>query len=316
MKNALKLFVFAFIVAAAFPAMSCHRSAPAPAAFETLYTNNANGEQEATIDLVSENNYGINNLPQDISSFPANEITRFTPLQDNEQFAVSYLNMRSQVGNPAILRDWQRLVIFAMRNNDIEDISELFTWDHFQGPTFQFTRDFQRVFFMDRNWNADISPSPIRNLFMADGRAGEIRRLLTDTEIVRHTGWRVSKDGRFVSFAEHVPSRAYVLRLVLFDVESKAIVGEFEWQPTSERALINIQGWTIRRFGDIFRMLGVSEIGSIDAVVEFDPVTMEFTMLWDDFALSGLSSRAFEHERAWADDTFYMNWVAPARLQR
>ena len=269
---------------------------------------------------------------KDVAALPANDdkavtatlpsasveavVTRFTPLQDNEQLAVSFQNMRSHVGNPAVLRYWQRLVMFAVRNNDIEDISELFTWEHFQGINIQFTRDFQKAFFVDSNWNADISPLPIQNLYMADGRAGEIRRLLADTEIGRHIGWRASKDGRFVSFIELDPARSFVLRIILFDVESKAMVGEFEWQPQSERALINIQGWTIRRFDNIFRIYGVSEIGSIEAVVEFDPATMEFTILWDEFALSGLSSLAFEHDEAWDDDIFNMNWVSPARLQR
>ena len=195
------------------------------------------------------------------------EPIRFAPLGDNDRFAYAIQTVRNDAG-----RGVHKMTVYAARNNDIEDITELFSWmDVRYGEVIQFTSDFRKGFFLaiQRGENPHIWT---HNLYMANGLTGEIRRLLTDTGSLL----RASKDGRFVGFL----GRGQVgesVNIFLFDIASETIVGEFEWRtewPVSG-------GWDIFRFDNGFRIYGTWERGQIIAVAELDPDTMELRTLWD-----------------------------------
>ena len=241
-----------------------------------------------------------------LSEDKANEL-RFIPLGYNERFAYSMQTVRNDEG-----RGWERMTLYTVRNNDIEDISDLFSWENVEPRGVQFTADHRMCFFLVRDvvrWGFIWT----HNLYMANGLTGEVRRLLSDTGPLL----RVSKDGRFVSFLGRDRAGESV-DIFLFDIASETIVGEFEWRtewPVSG-------GWDIFRFDNVFRIYGTWERGQIIAVAELDPETMELRTLWDktvaerDGDWEFIVSQPTRADDDWNDDVVRQRRDPTIQLQR
>jgi len=216
---------------------------------ETVYSETTNSNVDAT---------------QDSAAIPE-EITRFTPLNANERFAYSTENARDNEG-----RGWWNITLYAVRNNDINDVTELFTWEDIDWSRVNFTDDLRVCFFIDYNHiKRDFNWT--HNLYMANGFTGEVRRLITDISPL----FRASTDGRFISFLRRNLNE-YSANIFLFDVENEIMAGEFEWRVNSR-----INTWVLYRFDNIFRIYGTNEGGGILAAAELNPSTMELVTLWD-----------------------------------
>ena len=268
MKNTVKLFLFALMVTMAFLPVSCHRHTPATV-IETVYSETTSNNVDAT---------------QDPAAIPE-EITRFTPLNDNERFAYSIENARDNQGQQA----WWNITLYAVRNNDINDVTELFTWENIEWSNVNFTDDLKVCFFLarQRTENMHIWTS---NLYKANGFTGEVRRLITDTIPL----FRVSTDGRFISFIKENPDR-YSANIFLFDVENEIMVGEFEW-----RLNRTVNSWEIFRYENIFRIFGTLMGVELIAAAELNPATMEFRTLWNNAAAEDIKD--IIHVDDWRDD--------------
>jgi len=199
-------------------------------------------------------------------------VARFAPLAENERFAFTQRNVpRVPVGNA-----WN-YTLYVVRNNDITDITELFTFeDADMAP--QFTSDLRTAFILTYGRSATPPPPPNNpNPFlMIDGNAGEIRRLPGGA-------WRggmdnrVSKDGRFTAFliARDALNYRDQVNIFVFDIETETR-RQFTWHINSP-----LQGdWRIFRFENVFRIYA-NDGGYIVAVAELDPTAMELRTLWD-----------------------------------
>jgi len=205
----------------------------------------------------------------------ASEIPRFTPLQDNERFAYAIQSMRDSEGRPRM-----ELTIYSVRNNNVEDISELFTWENVRWNNVAFTSDFRKVFFIGiTRIGSGINAPQISNLYMANGNTGEIRRLITDN--LGGSSLRASKDGRFVIFQRHNFRSIDSSQFYLFDVASETVLGEFIWRPNRPEYFWAVNGWRFIRVDNIFRIIADydGDAGSL-AVADFDPETRTFISLW------------------------------------
>ena len=108
MEKVLKYFLIVFAIAAVFLILSCRRETSVLAETEII-----NSEHYSEHDIVD----------------PAVErITRFTPLNANERFAYSLERVRDNQGQQA----WWNITLYAVRNNDINDVTELFTWRRYK----------------------------------------------------------------------------------------------------------------------------------------------------------------------------------------
>ena len=268
MKHTIKLFLFALMVAMALSTVSCHRNT-STAVIETVYSETTDNNGDAT---------------QDPAAIPE-EITRFTPLNANERFAYSIENARDNQGQQA----WWNITLYAVRNNDINDVTELFTWEDIEWANVNFTDDLRVCFFLARQrtenmrvWTSD--------LYMANGFTGEIRRLITDTIPL----FRVSTDGRFISFLRRNLNE-YSANIFLFDVENEIMAGEFEWRVNG-----TVNSWEVFRHENIFRIFGTLMGIDLVAAAELNPATMEFRTLWDKSDIT--DSRDTIHVDGWRDD--------------
>ena len=216
---------------------------------------------------------------------PAQETTVFTPLADNERFAFYSFSVPL---SPAIHRP--DITVFAVRDNNVNDISALFTWENVRFNNAQFAHDFKKCFFL-----VDASPYL---LYRANGFTGEIKKVLA----LNNGNWRVSNNGRFVLFLGNSVVRLPFAHLLIFDVENEAIVGEFEWRPEIDPMFGEVF-WEVARFDDIFRIYAIDELSYITAVAEIDPETMILRTLWNDYRTVGLPSRpSYNHDLKWVDD--------------
>jgi len=295
MKSAFRFLAFALLVTTMFSVASCRSDTSAVA--EVMCTeidNSSDMPQEAT---------------QDTIILPANEIIRFTPLADSERFTYSIQG--------------RKLALYAVRNNDLEDISELFTWENVGFHGVQFTSDFRKCFFTVRVLPPHRSGTPLLNyhfkryLYTANGETGEIRRLPFYIAGV----FRVSKDGRFVGFTHpwRQPdfgnnSMWYThdhINIFLFDIKTETMT-HFEWQIDGI-----IEGsWHFLRFDNVFRIYGVGEGGFIGAVAELDPATMELSTLWDITGMSADEGKLVPFDESWEDDVYVQIRNPTVRLQR
>jgi hypothetical protein len=244
--------------------------------------------------------------------FASEVVARFTPLADNERFAFSNRQERRGAG-------WQNiLTIYAVRNNNIADISELFVWEEIRTQDLQFTGyDYRTLFF--------VGISQGMRLFRADGSSGEVR-LVMDT--IPGT-FRVSSDGRFVGYINryYLPSLEDGIRLIdweqanifVFDIEN-GITEQFFWRP--QRPSFEGLYWRIFRFGDGFRIYGILQNGSIVAAAELNPATMVLTTLWDTpfealDPILGIHAlpNLFEDDEEWMDGVFSIHSDPSIRLR-
>ena len=240
----------------------------------------------------------------------AEAVGRFTPLNDNERFAFS-----TRTISDAQRRAWQRITMFAVRNNNITNVSELFIWEPVRFETIQFTSDLKKVFFVESNtdrWGAGATLT--NNLYMANGLTGEIRRLLTDISFSSY--FRVSKDGRFILFrSRHFYIREFV-NLYLFDVEIEAIVGKFEWRPDNPVDWVTIESWELFRFDNAFRIYGTDSGRSIWAAAELDLTTMELQTIWNKIGILGWQDLPLVFDAGWREDVPIQLHDPSVRLQR
>ena len=250
-----------------------------------------------------------------VFALPADEPTRFTPLSGNERFAFSIRNFEPISGRRNI---WS-MTLYAVQENNIAAISELFTWEDLIWSSIQFTSDFRRAFFRAENnlaiWSGIQRDPNLFRLYMADGNTGEITLLLSD---FNDSSFRASNDGKFILLQRSIWRSGYVT-LYLFDVESRAIIAELVWQPPQELVLPDgqsfIEGWAIRRVDNQFQILAEGEIGGILAAALFDPVTLDLQTLWTDFRTLGLFEAPSIYGN-WDDDVILQHNDPNIRLQR
>jgi len=292
MKNTIKIFTAIFAMLVALVIVSCYRSTPVvPVADEAMRYKNTSNDHE----IIHYSTGG-------------DQITRFAPLDDNERFAFSDVGVWDG-------QRWQsEMTFYAVRNNVMEDFTILFARRSVTWPDVQFTNDYKRAFFNETRFIGDINTPEVRidSIYVADGFTGEVRRLLPD--MGNNNNWRVSKNGRFISFIRHIFSVPTVI--YLFDVENESIVGEFKLIPRIP-ANRGWNGWSIARFDNIFRIYATVEFGYIAEVVEFNPVTTELRTLWAAVDKDNGNSR-LPH----AEDSYFMDDVEKqfdnpnVRLQR
>jgi len=256
-------------------------------------------------------------------SLPAEVVARFSPLQDNERFAFAIQAVSSEQVN------MQRKVIFyAVTNNDIENISKLFTWENvIDNGGIQFTSNFRTAFFAVRGERRQPN-EPLLNhhffnsLYMANGDTGEIKKVMPNVML----SFRVSKDGRFVGFingwrlldfennifSHRERQRANIF---IFDIKNNTM-RQFEWgisRPMSEGF------WSIRRVDNIFRIYAVARGGYILAVADLAPTEMQLRTLWDRAYLEEtfeIISLPNIDAPGWYDDISFQFRNPNVRLQR
>jgi len=250
--------------------------------------------------------------------FSAEIVAQFTPLEDSERFAYSVENVRSPRGGGM----WN-MTLYSVRNNDIDNVSELFVWEDVTWAGIQFTGDFRIAFFFARQ-RPEASP-PARNLYMANGNTGEITKIMSNRD---GTGFRVTKDGRFIGFIGGWDSPGYERsssphlgrrqrNIFVFDIQNE----------TMERITWSIDwfvdgGWSLFRFDNIFRIYAQQEGGGIRAVAELNPATMELRTLWDmsdpEYVLSPVPTLSFGAgvHCEWQDDVVHQRSNPDIRLQR
>jgi len=215
----------------------------------------------------------------------ADVITRFPSLQDNERLAHS---TRRERRNPTARHIWTPVMtLYAVRDNNIEDASVLFTWDNVPWFHIQFSNDLKMCFFIVETVIASdpVAPSVRRDLYVANGISGEVRRLLTG---MGSAAYCISKDGRFILHLSSLirDSRNYsvnLFNLYLIDVEKGGILDEFEWRLNrSEYAneMNPVEGLDILAIDSIFRLLAVGYRELIIAEAEYDPGKMKLRTLF------------------------------------
>ena len=120
------------------------------------------------------------------------------------------------------------MTIFAMRDNEFQNVSVLFSREPVHRDSVQFAGNFKKCFFLAEDWRHPTEAIPYihvyYHLYMANGFTGEIRRLLSDMGFIV---WRVSHDGRFIGFLDPDFRREYT-HINLFDVENGVMIGQFE----------------------------------------------------------------------------------------
>ena len=206
--------------------------------------------------------------------------THFAPLADNERFAYSVREACYQESMPIY-----DMTVYAVRNNDIHDIKELFSWEsvrHF-GREFQFTEDLKIFYFLEYRWlNTYWSE---QDLYVANGFTGTIKKLIPNIIGI----FRLTDDGRHIAFLHYYrefdPKNNIMLEreekkadIVIFDIENETM-RHFEWQTKSP---VVDAGWILRKFGNNFRIFALTdEARDIIAEAELNPSTMELNVLWD-----------------------------------
>jgi len=209
-------------------------------------------------------------------SFPlvAEVVARFTPLADNERFAYDIESFPASDGSA---RRVLMMTLYAVRGNDIENASTLFSWSVHGWGSVQFTGDFRTAFFSTRQM-----PEDRRTLFKADGATGEIRAVASGLD-----GGRVSTDGRFfVSIDARRRTDREQANILLLDIEND-VMTPLQWRTKGRIEAF----WLVFRFGNVFRIYGTQDGGRapIVAAAYLNPETMEITVLWDhtdiDFSL-------------------------------
>ena len=217
----------------------------------------------------------------------AEEVIKFTPLKSGERFAYSI---------------YGGITLYAVKDNDIGTAARLVSWpNNVSWARVQFTDDFRTCFFLEEEEGYQY------NLCMADGNTGEMRRLFTDISPY----YRVLGDGRFVAIVEGDDGdgfNSYSAHVILFDTEADAVTAEFEFRLNGP-----VQLWSyIYRFGDVFRIYGVSEGFDIMAFAELNPATRGLKTVWDitDGDLSGLPDGFskppnVELDKGWKDNALY-----------
>ena len=274
MENTLRLLpTIVSALAMLFSVASCRNDKPELTITEATHFETVNKEQSLTASRYGEAAFSENNLGCNFCEISINEIARFTPLNDNERFAFS-----TQTIHDENFRSHNRLTFFAIRNNDISDVTELFTWEPILRWDIQLTNDLKKAFFIQTTPDFMRRESErINHLYMANGITGEIRRLPAD---IGHDSMRVSKDGRFVLFQKNVFGAGYVT-IFLLCVENEALVREYAWKPNVPRDLSGISAWNIRRFDNVFRIYASGESGFIYAAAELDLSTMKLETQWE-----------------------------------
>lgn len=68
----------------------------------------------------------MSSAPFDENEVRLVEIAEFPPLNENERFAYSLQNIQTTENNQN--HYWQKMTMYAVRNNNTSDIVELFTW--------------------------------------------------------------------------------------------------------------------------------------------------------------------------------------------
>ena len=262
MKRPLKIFVIVFIIA--FSSISCNRNTSTPTVTEVMQYESASVDQN-----------------EEVTPYPIVEsrVTSFTPLQDNERLDFRTARERR---NPATPHSWTPVItVYAVGDNDIEDISLLFSWDNVPWHHIRLSGDSRMCFFIKET---TIAPDPVRrDLYVAVGSTGEIRRLLTD---MRSANFHVSNDGKFVlhlRVLDRVFRSINLVNFYLIEVETGVILSEFEWY--LDRDEITHEVDPIEAIGifwndGIFQLHALGYRDAINAEAEFDPETRELRTLF------------------------------------
>jgi len=284
MKAPFNSFCAAFLLLAVFLLFSCHRDTALPDIAGDMHTEIASNAQEAIPEADTSVHELIEIFPPGYSTREQGEVqspvvleaevaARFTPLADNERFAYSMRNQQTRLETGGWVH-WQKMTMYAVKNNDITDVTELFTWEPVRFASVQFTGDLRKAFFLENNVvQSGRGTAHAHILYMVNGLTGEIQRLLTD---VRDPLLRASRDGRFIAFLSHFFSHERFVDIYLFDIESERIADKFRWQVSARDGTFRLF-----RFDTIFRIFINFEGGYIGAVSELNPETMEFNVLWD-----------------------------------
>ena len=235
-------------------------------------------------------------------SLQAEVVARFTPLNDDERFAFT-------TGRAHHIRE--SLVMYAVIGNNIEDRRELFIRGRASWARVYFSNDLRVGFFLAMPGETPDFDFALHNLYMANGNTGEIQRLISAIGV--HTNFRPSKDGRFISFIRGDFSSNFAT-IILFDVETNAMSGEFEWKLTNP-----VDMWMLDRPGNNFRAFGLNEGGDIIALAKLDLATMELRTVWDEtdpnLYWRGPGYNIWLDE-GWTDDVFRQSRDPTVRLQR
>ena len=279
MKIALRIFFAISMIGVTFSSMSCYRDTHV--ATDTMQYEHASEYQDITEHPVV--------VERDITELTVmvDRITSFPPLQDNERLTFSTLRVRRNHATPHI---WTpTITVYAVRYNDTQDTFVLFSWDSVPWHHIQLSGDLRSCFFIVETV---IAPDPVRrDLYVAAGSIGEIRRLLTD---MGGANFRASRDGTFVLHASAFNMHSWCIRgmklhsinlvnFSLIEVETGAILGEFEWQldrPEFTHEIDPIEGVDIFWNDSIFQLHAVGYRGVVIAEAEFNPATMELQTLF------------------------------------
>jgi len=254
-------------------------------------------------------------------AFSSEVVARFTPLDNNERFAYSVRQVRSLTD----FRIWiPNITVYGVRNNDIENVSELFTQDGVSWGSIQLTGDLRKIFFLAvpmesyyRPFDSLLDGIYGPYLYMADGSAGEVRRLMADVNLA----FRVTKDGRFIGLVKELDRRMWPrfgafatdrVGILVYNIEA-GTMARFEW-----RANNPVESWDIYRLGNTFRVTG--NFRSIYAIVavDVDPTAMELRLQWDmsDPDLEGPFPFYFGDDDSLLDDTLFQDGNPSIHLQR
>ena len=147
MKKAFIFLTTTFVVSFVF--VSCLR-------YATEYSENNSNKQAAEytgiVDnrtVYLENDSNRQNSPQVSTNIVGDVVARFTPLSANERFAYSIQNQHAwSESNRLPMMHWQKMTAYAVRDNNIEDVTKLFLWEPVRLHFIQFTSDFKKCFLL------------------------------------------------------------------------------------------------------------------------------------------------------------------------
>ena len=296
----MRIFLLAFMALVTFSNISCQRTTAAPAPAGVINPEASVANSEGT--------------PTSIA-LPEIEITRFTPLDENERFAFA----RDNIEVPPPIWGMDILTLYAIRNNDIENRRELFTWEDVTEGHIQFSHDFRKAFFSTRQREL-IPPTSLQSFYKVNGSTGEVKRLPIEVE----PRWRITQDGRFVAFINRwllsdtgeTTGRwdREQANIFVFDSETETMT-QLTW-----RTNMPIEsGWTLYRLGNIFRVFGGHTSFAL-AATELDPATLELRTLWDmtDWDIVDPADRISPPDistEPWIDDVLWPNQNLTVRLR-
>jgi hypothetical protein len=183
------------------------------------------------------------------------------------------------------------LVAYAVQDNNLEDIRELFRRERVSQSLTRISEDLRTIFFLHLINGTGL------HLYMANGTTGEIKKLFisdrgmyTVTANGRYVGaiismWRMAprngKDGSdgYTSVPSDNPDRNKQVLIIIYDTEQGAVKNIVPWN-----LLGTFHGGrgSIESYDNLFRIRADADgtAGTL-AIAELDPETENLTVLWD-----------------------------------